>query len=132
MIGALVNRLAKRAKPPQQPVAPAPVVLDEKYLANVANLVGREALQALAGSFQTELHQRLAAITAPEAACGTIEREAHALASLAGNLGLVELSACSRQLTDTCRSAAEGDIPRRMRALNEAAERAVARLETVP
>jgi len=119
------------AEPPQQLAAPPPVVLDEKYLANVANLVGREALQALAGSFQTELHQRLAAITAPEAACGTIEREAHALASLAGNLGLVELSACSRQLTDTCRSAAEGDLPRRMRALNEAAERAVARLEIV-
>jgi HPt (histidine-containing phosphotransfer) domain-containing protein len=104
------------------------MVLDEKYLANVANLVGREALQALAGSFQTELRQRLAAITAPEAECETIEQEAHALVSLAGNLGLVELSACSRQLTDTCRSA-EGDIPKRVRDLNEAAQRALARLE---
>src|SRR3954466_2948062 len=124
-------KLAERAGPLQQPAGPPPVVLDEKYLATVEALVGREALQALSGSFQTELHQRLAAITAPEAECGTIEREAHALVSLAGNLGLVELSACSRQLTDTCRSAAEGDLPRRMRALNEAAERAVARLETV-
>ena len=41
------------------------------------------------------------------------------------------LSACSRQLTDTCRSAAEGDIPKRVRELNEAAQRALARLETV-
>ena len=49
--------------------------------------------------------------------------------SLAGNLGLVELSACSRQLVDACRSAAEGDISKRVRELNEAAERALARLE---
>jgi CheY-like chemotaxis protein len=134
LLGAVARWVSPKpvegAETPQQLAAPPPVVLDEKYLANVANLVGRETLQALAGSFQTELHQRLAAITAPEAECGTIEREAHALVSLASNLGLVELSACSRQLTDTCRSAAEGDIPKRVRELTEAAQRALARLET--
>jgi CheY-like chemotaxis protein len=133
LLGAVARWVApkpsERAEPPQQPAAPPPVVLDEKILATVEGLVGREALQALAGSFQTELHQRLAAITASRTECKTIEREAHALVSLAGNLGLVELSACSRQLVDACRSAAEGDISKRVRELNEAAERALARLE---
>ena len=133
LLGAVARWVApkpsERAEPPQQPAAPPPVVLDEKILATVEGLVGREALQALAGSFQTELHQRLAAITASRTECKAIEREAHALVSLAGNLGLVELSACSRQLVDACRSTAEGDISKRVRELNEAAERALARLE---
>src|SRR4051794_13676685 len=94
---------------------------------------GRAPLTAAQAAVQTNratsLHQRLAAITASRTECKAIEREAHALVSLAGNLGLVELSACSRQLVDACRSAAEGDISKHVRELNEAAERALARLE---
>jgi hypothetical protein len=43
-------------------------------------------------------------------------------------LGLVELSSCSRKLTDACRSAEKGDILKRVQELIEAAERARAHL----
>ena len=53
-----------------------------------------------------------------------MEQEAHALVSMTGNLGLVELSSCSRKLTDACRSGSEADIPKLIQELSVAAERA--------
>jgi signal transduction histidine kinase/DNA-binding response OmpR family regulator len=108
---------------PQEAV-PAPAVLDAEKLASVEDLVGRKALEELVGSFLSDLGQRLAVITAPGAERQTVEREAHALISLAGNLGLVEVSLCSRKLTDACRRAQEADIPKLIQELSAAAERA--------
>jgi len=106
-----------------------PVVLDEEKLARIQVLVGREGPEELVRSFLSDLRPRLAAIAAPGAECGTIEPEAHALISLAGNLGLVELSMCSRKLMDACRRREEADLPQCVQELNEAAERARVHLQ---
>jgi len=123
------SKATESADQPKEAAVSPLVVLDQKKLATVEALVGREPLQALVGSFLSDLGRRLAAITAPGAACGTIEREAHALVSLAGNLGLVELSVCSRKLMHGRRSGEEADIPGLVQALNAAAERARACLQ---
>jgi HPt (histidine-containing phosphotransfer) domain-containing protein len=120
----------ERASAPAEPApSPPPPVLDESQLANVEDLVGREGLQALISSFLSDLAQRIASITADGADRGTIEHEAHALVSLAGNLGFVELSSCSRQLTDACRHPEEANISRLIECVRAAAERARARLQ---
>ena len=105
--------------------APLAVVVDEEQLATIEEMVGREGLQAIVDSLLSDLKQRLAAITALGAERNVIEREAHALVSQAGNLGLMDLSLCSRQLTDACRSGADGDIPKLVQELFAAAERVV-------
>ena len=105
------------------------MVLDEEKLARIQVLVGREGPEELVRSFLSDLRPRLAAIAAPGAECGTIEPEAHALISLAGNLGLVELSMCSRKLMDACRRREEADLPQCVQELNEAAERARVHLQ---
>jgi CheY-like chemotaxis protein/HPt (histidine-containing phosphotransfer) domain-containing protein len=114
---------------PKEAAALPPVVLDEEKLARVQVLVGCEGLEELVRSFLSDLSQRLAAIAAPGAERGTIEPEAHALISLAGNLGLVELSVCSRKLMDTCQRREEADLPQCVQELNEAAERARVHLQ---
>jgi len=112
----------------EAPVVP-PVILDAEKLAHVEDLVGHEELHTLMDTFLSELNQRLSAIMAPGAERGTMERDAHALISLAGNLGLMELSSCSRSLTDACRSGELADIRKLVQELNEAAERARMRLQ---
>ena len=108
-----------------------PVVLDEKRLSGLERMIGREDLQALIRSFLADVPERLAAITAPGAEQETIKRESHALVSLAGNLGLVELSSASRALTDACGSGEQETIPALVQNLVRASRRAAERLEAL-
>jgi CheY-like chemotaxis protein/HPt (histidine-containing phosphotransfer) domain-containing protein len=102
-------------------------VLDQEKLASLEGLVGPEGVEAMVEMFLSDVPNHLAAITAPGADHKIIEREAHALVSLAGNLGLKELSAWSRKLTDACRSG-EDSIPGLIQNLSAAVERAQAHL----
>src|SRR3954451_1273876 len=82
---------------PSRPAKPHPDRLKimhlfpDRPLGSTEGLVGRGELQTFVGSFLSDLDQRLAVITAPGTECGTMEREAHALVSQAGILGLAEL-----------------------------------------
>ena len=110
---------------------PAPtetdVILDEERLGKLEYLLGREGFKEMVGSFLVELPKRLGAIRAAAADREQIKREAHALAGLVGNLGLMELWSCSQRLMTACEGREE--IAGLVGELRGAAERAIARLK---
>jgi len=118
---------AERAVASSEPTLTATeVILDEERLGKLEHLLGREGFKEVVGSFLVELPKRLSAIRASAADREKVKREAHALAGLVGNLGLVELLSCSRRLVIACDNREE--IAGLVGELRDAAERAVARL----
>ena len=80
------------------------IVLDESALDSLASLLGRERIGDLLVSFENETRRRLGLIAAPAATSEDMAHHAHALVSLAGQLGFMELSAsCARLGTTAAR-----------------------------
>ncbi len=108
------------------------VVLDEEHITRLARLLEPAEFDEIVGKFEAELPKHLNAITAAGADRARVEWEAHALISLSGNLGLVELSSCSRRLRDASRAGGGEDVGPLVHALGVAAERALASLRRRP
>ncbi|GJD95894.1 Sensor histidine kinase RcsC [Methylobacterium iners] len=68
------------------------VVLDETSLEVLASLLGDQRIPDLLSSFTSEVRRRLVRLEDPEATSATMSAETHALVSLAGQLGFMELS----------------------------------------
>ncbi|CAO3413824.1 ATP-binding protein [Azospirillum doebereinerae] len=77
------------------------VVLDPAALAALADTLGEEALPRFVAGTLSELHQRIGRVLEP-ANPKDAGFDAHAMVSLAGNLGLVELSRLARKLQRAC------------------------------
>ena len=73
-------------------------VLDLDHLRRVGRDIGEDALARLVDCFLAELPERLARLERPADDPDGAAFQAHALISLAANLGLAELSALSRHL----------------------------------
>ncbi len=107
-------------------------VLDEDHITRLARFLEPAEFDEIVGKFETELPKHLNAITTAGADRARVEWEAHALISLSGNLGLVELSSCSRRLRDACRAGDGEDFGPVVQELGKAAERALASLRRRP
>jgi len=77
------------------------VVLDPAALAALADTLGAEALPRFVAGTLSELRQRVGRVLEP-ASAKDAGFDAHAMVSLAGNLGLVELSRLARKLQHAC------------------------------
>jgi PAS domain S-box-containing protein len=73
-------------------------VLDEAMLEMMAGVVGRERISDLLAVAMREIERRVALLCAAEIAAADFATEAHALVSLSGQLGFVELSELCRDL----------------------------------
>ncbi|MCG5242054.1 ATP-binding protein [Azospirillum doebereinerae] len=89
------------AHPPVPTRPDKDVVLDPATLAALADTLGEEALPRFVAGTLSELHQRIGRVLDP-ASPKDAGFDAHAMVSLAGNLGLVELSRLARKLQHAC------------------------------
>ncbi|WP_342153939.1 PAS domain S-box protein [Methylorubrum sp. SB2] len=102
--------------------APAPArILDEAMLEMMAGVVGRERIGDLLAAAMREIERRVGLLCAAEIGARDFATEAHALVSLSGQLGFVELSELCRDLEKRT-TGADGRL--RAAELREAAERA--------
>ena len=95
-------------------------VLDEATLEVLAGYIGRERLQDMLGAFTREVEARVSGFDA--ATPSEIARRAHALVSLAGQLGFVELSRLCAEVETAAR---DGIDPIPIGEVRSAADRAV-------
>jgi len=131
MLAAIDHALQNRDLPVAAPAAPAapaePAVLDPAALQALEREFGSERARALVAEFAAELPARIARV---QAATGDPERqgfEAHAVISLAANVGLRELSSAARALCAALRTGG-ADAQPLTTALVDAADRALAAL----
>ena len=96
-------------------------VLDEAMLEMMASVVGRERIGELLSAAMREIERRVALLCGTEIEAAAFETEAHALVSLSGQLGFVELSELCRELEGRATGI---DGRPRIAELREAAERA--------
>jgi signal transduction histidine kinase/DNA-binding NarL/FixJ family response regulator len=88
---------------PQQQARPeAEPVLQEEMLGQLETLMGASALHGMLTEVGITLRNRLATVQAAQTPLETIRLNAHAMISLAGNFGLMEMSACARRLENLC------------------------------
>ncbi|HYH22645.1 MAG TPA: PAS domain S-box protein [Azospirillum sp.] len=133
LLEAVDRALAARA--PAVPAVPAvhespPPVLDPSVLRTLEHEFGPERGRALVAEFAADLPARVARV---RAAVDDPERqgfEAHAVISLAANVGLWELSSAARALCAALRTG-DADAPALTAALAAAADRALAALREV-
>ena len=92
---ATIDRLC-RPGPTPEPTAVR--VLDEAILEMMAGVVGRERIGDLLAAAMREIERRVALLCEAGIGAGTFATEAHALVSLSGQLGFVELSELCREL----------------------------------
>jgi len=104
--------------------SPAATILDFEAMRQLETLIGHGRLAELVERFIAELPARLAAVAQGEGAA--VGKGAHALVSLSGNFGLVELSQASRALMQACKDPAKPDIATLKAELDAAASRALA------
>ena len=95
-------------------------VLDEATLEVLAGYIGRERLQDMLGAFTREVEARVSGFDA--ATPSEIARRAHALVSLAGQLGFIELSRLCAEVETAAR---DGIDPIPIGEVRSAADRAV-------
>ena len=95
-------------------------VLDEATLDALAGYVGRERLEEMLGAFAREVEARVSDFDA--ATPSEIARRAHALVSLAGQLGFTELS---RRCAEVETAARDGIDPIPVDEVRSAADRAI-------
>lgn len=120
------------AVPPAVP-APGTAVLAEEMLAQLESLMGASALHTMLLEVSATLKTRLASILDPGATPETVRTGAHAMISLAGNFGLMEMSQAARSLELAYETAGSGSDDAALRVvrlaeLNQAAGRAQAAL----
>ncbi|MBP2295618.1 hybrid sensor histidine kinase/response regulator [Azospirillum rugosum] len=92
------------ADPGPPPPTPVAAVLDLDHLRRMGRDIGEDSLARLVDCFLAELPERLARLERPADDPDGAAFEAHALISLAANVGLAELSALSRQLHTAIRA----------------------------
>lgn len=125
---ALAGEPLHPATPPNEGPAAAAPVLDEAMLARLEQQIGYEKLAEIVEMFRSHLSQALGAIAQEHDHTPVIFREAHALSSLAGNLGFMELMGSCRLLMQAARQErTEGTRPQ-VAALQAAALRALDQL----
>jgi PAS domain S-box-containing protein len=107
--------------------ARAIATIDQAVLEDLESRLGKSQVVMFAGLFRNQIEKTAQAITAADDH-DAIAREAHALVSLAGNFGCVELMTHSRQLMQAIHGGA-GDVGRLTAAVTAAANRAVTLLE---
>ena len=114
---ATIDRVCARPSPERS----AARVLDETALEMMAGVVGRDRITDLLACAMREIERRVALVSEPDVGAAAFATEAHALVSLAGQLGFVELSDLCRELE---RQPSDTDGRLRSEALRGAAARA--------
>jgi len=117
---------------PQEPASPAPEdlpVLDEALLKDLETRLGKGKVTVFAKMLREELDRAIATMTGSDDR-DTIAGQAHAMVSLAGNLGCVELMTRSRNLMTALRLNAPDtpDPSAAVAEIRDAVERATAAL----
>lgn len=131
---AVIERLIRQtgrtssADAPAESAQGAPV-LDEEMLAMLAEVIGNHRIPALLKTFASDLQARVARLAGTEASHMVLKAEAHALVSLAGQLGFAELSGLCGELE---MAAEMGCGFERIDDLRAAALRAIAAAERTP
>ena len=97
-------------------------VLDDGTLEMLAEILGRHRIPALLSAFMDDLRLRIERLTAPGTTCQTLRENAHAIVSLAGQLGFIELSGLCAELDEEAEMGAGLD---RLPELSAAAARAI-------
>ncbi len=110
----------RHATPPAE--APLLAVVNDSVLRDLENRLGKDRVQMFVTMFRRQLGKTISAIAgAPDRQA--LAREAHALVSMAGNLGLTELMTRSRELAEAVRRRSS-DVPTLVAGLEAAAQRA--------
>ena len=110
----------------EAPTAEGADILDRAMLADMSDLLGPQRLAELIRAFIPDLQRRLASIA--EGGTPVLMREAHALASSAGQLGFAELSLLCQRIE---REAERQDATKSAAMLDASAQRAVAAARSV-
>jgi CheY-like chemotaxis protein len=97
-------------------------VLDDDTLNTLAEILGAHRVPALLSAFMEDLRGRIGELKDPGTTCQTLRANAHALVSLAGQLGFAELSALSADIEGEAETGAGLD---RLPELSAAAARAI-------
>jgi PAS domain S-box-containing protein len=105
-----------------------PAVIDETVLKDLENRLGKAQVTMFARLFREQIDKTVRAITSTEDR-QSMAREAHALVSLAGNLGCTELMTRSRRLM-TALKAESGDVSALTAEIAAAAARALAAMDS--
>ncbi|HEX8417962.1 MAG TPA: PAS domain S-box protein [Methylobacterium sp.] len=123
MEGLLIDRPGTSADPVDRGgPAGSSVILDETMLAMLAGVLGDGRISGLLSGFSTEIARRLARLDAPGTTHADLGKEAHAMVSLAGQLGFAELAGLCSELEEASETGVGLD---RIGELRAAAARAV-------
>jgi signal transduction histidine kinase/CheY-like chemotaxis protein/HPt (histidine-containing phosphotransfer) domain-containing protein len=107
---AVIERWTGAAPLPRRVAETVPPMVSETRLLDLAEIMPKADLEALVETWRHGTVERLSRIEACAVAgdLGGTERDAHDLASSAGNIGASRLESLGRQLEDACR---RGDLP---------------------
>ncbi|GJD93109.1 PAS domain S-box protein [Methylobacterium iners] len=132
---AAIERLLRAAEPAtndrggEPDPARSTDVLDETMLAMLAGVLGEGRISGLLAAFQSEVERRLAQLEAPGITAAELSREAHAMVSLAGQLGFAALARLCREIEEVSAHGAGLD---RLPELRAAASQAIAAAARTP
>lgn len=107
----------------------SPPVLEAEMLAQLETLMGRGPLLTMLTEVESTLRSRLGLLLVSDADIATLRSQSHAMISLAGNFGLMEMSAAARMLEQTIDG--QSGHAAALAALVDAADRGLAALGTL-
>lgn len=110
-------------------VKSSPPVLEAEMLAQLETLMGRGPLLTMLAEVGSTLRSRLGLLLVSDADMAMLRSQSHAMISLAGNFGLMEMSAAARVLEQTIDG--QSDHKAALAALVEAADRGLAALDAL-
>ncbi|WP_051330020.1 ATP-binding protein [Niveispirillum irakense] len=127
--GETENTVAPAPSTETDQESPLPPVVLEDMLVQLEELMGADALQAMLAEVSETLKSRVAHLRQEEMGLDQIGTNAHAIISLAGNFGLMEMSASAKALEEACEDNRPlAEIAQRLDELVRAADRGLAAL----
>jgi HPt (histidine-containing phosphotransfer) domain-containing protein len=123
---ALLAMIERWARPhPVVEAASEPKVQDPDILIDLERHIGLDQVSRMVALAHDDIPRRLIRMEKGLADLPLIEREAHELIAISGNLGFTELAAASRRLTVACREGEGEEIARIWENVKAAGERAM-------
>jgi PAS domain S-box-containing protein len=108
----------------EPPLTPA-LVEDAAVVRDLERYLGREQAANMVATAREEIPRRIKQMAEHIRQGAAVEREAHELISVAGNVGFLELAQAARALVQAARGGEGADIKRAFAALEAAADRAL-------
>lgn len=133
---AIIDHWSRTREPQEEVAAQEPAtgaaVYDEALLKDLERHLGREKVVHMVAMARDDMPVRLERMRQNLTDFDFVEREAHELVSVAGNLGFMELVQRSRRLMEVCSNHADAQVPSAYAELKSAADRALSFMRQSP